>query len=75
MAREFTCTYGNCRKTVVPIVCTLPDERARFCCVDHAAMALVRRARLHAPHRSPKDLELGKVEKALFAIIGDGAEG
>lgn len=70
---EFTCTYANCRKTTVPIVCTLPDERARFCSVDHAMVAMVRRARLHAMHGSYKDLELAKVEKTLRDLIGDGS--
>lgn len=69
---EFMCTYANCRETKVPVVCTLPNERARFCCLDHAAVALIRRARLHAMHGSYKDLELGRVEKILFELIGDG---
>lgn len=72
MARQFTCAYGNCQKTVVPITITMPDERSRFCCSDHAAVAMVRRAWI-ASHGEKAD-ELVKVEKALRAIIGDGSE-
>lgn len=70
--REFICSYANCRETNVPIVCTSPDERARFCCFDHAAVAIVRRARLEAMHGDYRDLELGRVEKILRELIGDG---
>lgn len=69
--REFTCAYGNCQKTVVPIILSMPDERSRFCCAEHMAVAAVRRAWISA-HGEKAD-ELAKIEKALRTIIGDGA--
>lgn len=72
MAREFTCTYANCRKTVVPIVITMPDERSRFCCADHAMAAMVRRAWIAALGNEDKAAELVKIEKAVRALIGTG---
>lgn len=71
MSREFTCTYANCRKTNVPIICTMPDERSRFCCADHAAVAMVRRAWIAS--YGPKADKIAKIERALRDIIGDGA--
>lgn len=72
MTRQFTCAYGNCQKTLVPITLTMPDERSRFCCADHAAVAMVRRAWI-ASHGSKSD-ELAKIEKVLRVVIGDGGE-
>lgn len=70
---EFTCTYANCRKTIVPIVCTMPDERARFCCMDHAAIAMVRRAWMASFGNDAKTAGLAKIETQLKALIGDGS--
>lgn len=70
MSREFTCAYANCRKTTVPIIVTMPDERPRFCCADHAMAAMVRRAWIAA--HGEKASELVKIEKAVRALIGDG---
>lgn len=70
---EFTCTYANCRKTAVPIVCTMPDERARFCCMDHVAIAMVRRAWVAAMGNDAKAAALAKIETQLRNLIGDGS--
>lgn len=72
MAREFMCAYANCRKTVVPIILSMPDERSRFCCADHAAVAMVRRAWI--ANHGAKAAELAKIERQLRDLIGDGEE-
>jgi hypothetical protein len=72
MKRQFTCAYANCQKTDVPITLSMPDERSRFCCADHAAVAMVRRAWI-ATHGKKAD-ELAVIERALRNIVGDGAD-
>jgi hypothetical protein len=72
MSREFTCTYGNCRETTVPIILTSPMERPRFCCMEHAMMAVIRRAWIEAP-RGPKADNLRAVEIMARDIVGDGS--
>lgn len=70
MSREFTCSYANCQKTTVPIVCTMQGERARYCCIDHAMMGIVRRAWITS--YGPKASAINEVEKTLSKLIGDG---
>jgi hypothetical protein len=72
MAREFTCQYANCQKTMVPIIITMPGERVRFCSPDHAAVYLLRCARLNHHHGDFQDIQLAKVEKLAREVIGDG---
>ena len=72
MARQFTCTYANCQKTTVPIVVSMPDERARFCCLDHAAVAMIRRAWIVAGQGEKAD-KLMAIEKLAVELIGKGS--
>lgn len=75
MPREFVCSYGNCEETKLPIVCSLPGnpgERARFCCIDHAAIAMIRRASLAAVHPSEKEQKLIAIERLMRDLVGDG---
>lgn len=46
MAREFMCEYGNCEETQTPIRVNISDrqERARFCCLEHAGLWLLRQS-------------------------------
>lgn len=72
MKREFVCQYANCQKTAVPIILSMPDERSRFCCADHAAVATVRRAWI-AAHGEKAD-KLAAIERLLRDLIGDGSK-
>jgi hypothetical protein len=73
MSRVYTCTYANCQKTEVPILVTSPMERARFCCFEHAAMAMIRRARIADPSEDFSGTHpLSKWEMVGREIVGDG---
>lgn len=73
MARVYTCTYANCQKTELPILVTSAMERARFCCFEHAAMAMIRRARIARPENAFVDSHpLTKWEIMGREIVGDG---
>jgi hypothetical protein len=57
MSSDFICQFANCEETDTPILVTnkKAQERARFCCEEHAARYLMRRCSLKALDRVRED--------------------
>ena len=55
---EFICQFANCEETDTPILVSnkKTQERARFCCEEHAARYLLREASLATLDRIVEDI-------------------
>jgi len=42
MAKDHLCEYGNCTEMRIDVRVSYHGERKTFCCVDHAALWLLR---------------------------------
>lgn len=61
---ERVCQFGNCDETNTPISVNTGDQRPRFCCLEHAALWLLRQSWVLEYSRD-KEQVLAHVQSAL----------